>query len=474
MTRPSLRTRFACCLLVALGGAGCERDAPEPPDVPPGQVENVTGAERLGWTQAATDNRELATFRYAVYVDNTRGELTGTTCQPPASPTSSAFDCTAPLPPLSPGAHSIELATFTDSGTGPVESARSAQLTVNKTSGATAVQPRPRTTSQSGITTRTTDGLQLRIDRITNVVDATDIAFAPDGRLFVAEQAGHVRILTPDGRTLAESSASDPRRSADDTRLISLALDSRFAETHFVYTVSIDMSRRDRPLFILARSRESSNTLVDRIVLRDDVPASAIDPAASVRGSADGKLFVAFDDGGDARKSSDPASPNGKIFRLNPDGSTPDDQAGRTPMFFAGLRLPAGFDWRPATGILWIADRVGAATGQLSAIDSVADGRRNGRRLRSYRLPTGSAPASLAFYRGDAIPAFRNNLLVASHQGKHLLRMRFDPLDDMKVVSVERLFQDAIGGVRLVGVSPNGTVYLSTTDAIARLAVVGL
>jgi glucose/arabinose dehydrogenase len=84
-------------------------------------------------------------------------------------------------------------------------------------------------------------------------------------------------------------------------------------------------------------------------------------------------------------------------------------------------------------------------------------------------LPRGTVPSSVAFYPSDAMPAFRDNLLIASEQGRHLLRVRFDPKERTKVIGTERLLQNAIGGIRAVGVNREGAIYLATADAIAIL-----
>jgi aldose sugar dehydrogenase len=453
----------------------CGKNTPEPPTVTPAPAETVTGAERLGWTQTAADSRELSTFRYAIYVDSARAELTGVACQPPSSPTSANFSCSAPLPVMPAGAHTIELATFIVDGN-VLESTRSAPLLVNKTGPATVAAPGAPAKWPSGMTVSTSDGLRLRIDRIAEgLIKPTDIAFAPDGRIFVAEEPGRIRVLLPDGRLLAEPAASLRRSPSDETRLVALAMDPRFAETHFVYAISTSLTsstgspRPSRLVFTLARYRETSNALVDRIVLRDDVLASASGAAASLRGGADGKLFVAFDDGGDSRRAGDLASPNGKILRLNPDGTTPEDQAGLTPLYSTNVHSPGGFDWRPASNVLWIADRDARNSARLSVVGSTAGTEKRGVQLGSYALPSGTVPSAVAFYRGGLTPSFRDDLLIASDEGRHLLRVRLDPADQTKVIGTERLFQDAIGGVRVVAVSPRGTIYLATADAIARL-----
>lgn len=433
----------------------------------PGPTETVTGAERLGWTQTAADSHELSTFRQAIYVDGARAELTGVSCQPPSSPLSADFVCSAPLPTMPPGPHTLELATFIVDGS-LLESARSTPLQVNKTSAAAAGAPRPATTWASGMTVATADGLRLRIDRVAEgLSNPVDMAFVPDGRVLIAEEAGLVRVMMPDHRVLTEPALSLRRVRSDGTRLVALAVDSQFAQTHFVYAVYTAPSRQGGPVFTVARFREASNTLLDRIVLLDDIAASPRNAAASLRIGADGKLFIAFDDGDNPRNAGDIASPNGKILRLNSDGTTPADQAGFTPMYASDFHSPRGLDW--GSTVLWIADHYSENSAQLTAVATPAGSQNRGMRLSSYALPRGTVPSSVAFYRGALIPAFRDDLLIASEQGRHLLRVRFDSADPTKVVGTERLLQDAIGGVRVVVMSPDGAIYLATGDAVARL-----
>ena len=74
-------------LLATLLVSGCKKN--QPPQTPPG--EQITGNERLGWTQQAADAAELADFKYAIYVDGARSPLAGTSCSP--TPSSGGFDC---------------------------------------------------------------------------------------------------------------------------------------------------------------------------------------------------------------------------------------------------------------------------------------------------------------------------------------------------------------------------------------------
>ena len=76
----------------------------------------------------------------------------------------------------------------------------------------------------------------------------------------------------------------------------------------------------------------------------------------------------------------------------------------------------------------------------------------------------------MAFYRGAAVPAFRDNLLVASTTGPALLRLRFDEQNPGRLVTTEVLLTADSGGVRAVAVGPDGGIYFATATAVERLA----
>ena len=382
----------------------CGGSPPAPPSVgTPSGNQTINGTERIGWDQTAADAVELATIGYAIYVDGARTPLTDVTCT--STPTGATFPCTARLPTLSAGSHTLELASMADNGAGP-ESARSTPLQV------TVVAQ----TASARSATTLREGAGLRGSVVADGVESpTDIAFAPDGRIFVAERAGRVRVIH-DGRLLTEPAISLADAMGPNGQLLALALDPAFDRTHYAFAIYTGLGRSGVPMFTLARFREVADTFGDRAVLLDEIPASSPSPSAALRFGPDGKLYVAFDDGGNARRRQDAGSLNGKVLRLNTDGTTPADARGANPVYADGYGSPVALDWDPPTRTLWVADR-----------------------------SAGAAP--FAFYRGALMPSWSDRL-----------------------VSAESLFAGgSSSGATVIAVGPDGAIYYGTADTIGRL-----
>jgi glucose/arabinose dehydrogenase len=400
-----------------------------------------------------------------------RTPLTGVTCDNTSTP--SGFSCSARLPAMTAGPHTLQLASTLVDGA-LLESDRSASLRVTVTA-QTAGDLRPpgdgersapRMTPGSVVTA---DGTRLRLEPVVDGLDRpTDLAFTPDGRLLVAERGGTVRIVPRGARWGEASPTFEPALSladpAFDTALLALAVDPQFARTRFVFALYTAPARSGEAMFTLARFRESGGTLADRIVLLDGVAAGLPEPVGTMRFGPDGTLYAAFDDGGDAQRRGDLASFNGKVVRLNPDGTTPRDQPGATPVYAEGYGAPTGLAWdaRRAPPTLWVADRDGG--GGLRAVVADARSRAGEKRAAvhsSYALPRASVPTSIAFYAGALIPAFSGRLLVASNDGRHLLAIGGE--------RAEPLLQDRVGGITAVAIAPDGAIYVANASSIGRL-----
>jgi len=436
-------------------------NAPAPPSAtPPSGNQPIRGSERIGWDQRANDAAELATLGYAIYVDGARTVAAGVSCATPASAT--GFACSAALPMMAPGAHTLTVAAFNADG---LESPQSSQILVTVVGTASSAPPVAPTAGNQ--TPASIDGAPLRVETLAGRVDSpNDLTVLPDGRLLIADRSG-IRIAA-DGRLVDEPAYTLGSR---DT-VLAIAVDGDYSRNHFVYVAGTSPSRGGEPAFWLARLREAGNRLGERAVLLDGVPAVAGSVSASLRMGPDGNLYVSFDDGGDVKSSGDLGSFNGKLLRLKTDGTTPRDQSPPTPVYVAGIHSPRGLDWDPMSGSLWLADAQPASkTGRLN---SVAEQRsataRRAAIEHSYAMSAQAMPSAMTFYRGTTIPQLTGALLVAAETNRGLLRVQFEASDRTRVRSTGSLLGDVITGARAMTVGRDGRLYVATRDSIVAIS----
>ncbi len=341
-------------------------------------------------------------------------------------------------------------------------------------------------TPASGVFT-TLDGVRFRVETIATGLDIPwSLAFAPDGRLFIAERPGRVRIMDVSARTSEVALTLDDVFAQGEAGALGLALDPNFTESRLVYlyySARVGNSAVNR----IVRYRESGGRLGERSVLLDNIPANGIHDGGRLRFGPDGLLYATAGDAANTAFSQDLASLGGKILRLNPDGTTPRGNPFSSPVYSLGHRNPQGIDWHPATGDLWASEHGSSGNDEINVIEAGANygwPRIEGAQtMAGMRTPItfynpAVAPSGASFYRAQLFPAFANNLFVATLRGTHLLRLRLDA-DARRVAAQERLLENEYGRIRDVITGPDGFLYFSTSngrggsnaadDRIARL-----
>lgn len=193
---------------------------------------------------------------------------------------------------------------------------------------------------------------------------ATAMAFAPDGRLFICQQDGRLRVVK-NGELLPEPFATFEVDSTGERGLLGVAFDPAFAQNGFVYvyyTVATT-PRHNRVSRIKAegdRAVPESETLIYRL---DDLSGATIHNGGAMHFGPDGKLYVAVGENSQGLVAQSLESDFGKILRINPDGTIPSDNpfadptsGGRRAVFALGLRNPFTFAFGRTSSRLFIND----------------------------------------------------------------------------------------------------------------------
>ncbi|MGH9373402.1 MAG: PQQ-dependent sugar dehydrogenase [Vicinamibacterales bacterium] len=459
--------RFALVAFLTLVVSCSESRSPSSPP-PSGSGETITGRERFGWTQTANSPGDLALYRYALYVDGTRQVVEGETCAPTSTET--VFECSAPLPSLTAGRHTLELAVFVTSGDTVEESSRSPALQVTV---AAITAPADEGEPPSGLIV-SSDGSRLRFDVVArDLTDPVDLAVAADGRIFVAERHGRLRIIDPATSSPATRRAENILRQTArdaDARLMSIALPPNFAETGAVYVAYVG-DDRGQPVLRIARARESGGVIAQAAVITShDVPADA---SVVARFGPDGVLYVGIGAGADPDSAQRLAAASGKILRLRDDGTTPDDNPWSSPVLSAGHHDPRGLAWHPRTGTLWEVER-DAAGDELNAIRPganygwpVAKGATRHPSVTSpvVLFPPGTEPSGMTTVPTPT-SALSGDLIVSALGAEDLLRVRIDAAGRGRLAG--RLLQRRFGRIAQVTATLDGALYVITANAETR------
>lgn len=419
---------------------------------------DVRGTERMAWDQRASSADELSGLGFLAYVNGRVQWLYSVSCA--FTPTAAGFECTAALPVLDPGVNVVEVAAYQTSA--PTrEGERSPAMYLRSGSSATAAASRvvaqaPDPAVSTDRTWSTADGIQLRATNVAaGLEDSTDLLPLADGRVLIAERAGRVRVFRDGALAAAPALILDDVEVGDGRGLLALAADRAFATTGHVFAVysTADGLR-------VARFTVAGDTLVDRAILLDGLPAAAVQPAALLRTGPDGRLYLALDDGGDPQSMGDQGSYSGKVLRLAVDGTTPPDQPGSSPVWSIGVSHPVGLAWSPDAALPRL---IGIESPESSVAGADLDA---GAALARLSVTPEVGATRAAIGGGSSLPALQGHVIVASDRERAILRVR---LAGDRPADVDWLLTDLPGPATAIAVAPDGAIFVAVGATLVRI-----
>ncbi|MCH8991413.1 MAG: PQQ-dependent sugar dehydrogenase [Acidobacteria bacterium] len=296
------------------------------------------------------------------------------------------------------------------------------------------------------------------------------MAFAPDGRLFVTEQhTGNIRLVV-DGELLPQPFATVERLFVShEAGLLGIAIDPDFEENHYVYVFYNAIEFFPREHFNkVVRFTEVDGIGTDPLEILPDLPGirREIHTAGNIHFGPDGKLYISLGELERPDEVQELSLLPGKILRVNPDGSAPEDnpffgEPDADPRIYAyGLRNAFDFDFHPETGMMFATEN-GPSTDEINRI--VPGGNYGWPDVIGpsddpdfidpfiyYERPIG--PAGASFYSGDRLAEYKNNFFFCQFHGGGLLH-RVQLSDDGTAVILDRTpcYTEAGGQIDDVG-----------------------
>ena len=312
------------------------------------------------------------------------------------------------------------------------------------------------------------------------------VALAPDGRIFVTERPGRVRVARLGGGGLqAAPWARVPARANPDAErgLLGIALDPDFARTGFVYLYYSYAGPGGATLNRLVRLRDANGVGTDETVLVDNIPGAANHDGGRIAFGPDGKLYVATGDAEQQGRAQDRGSLGGKILRLEKDGSVPaDNPFAGSAVYSLGHRNVQGLAFHPDTGALYQTEHgpsgffPACCQDEVNRIEAGANygwplvtGRPGDPRFRDAIISSGPtdtwAPSGAAFATRPG--PLRGSLIFAALRAQHLHRLVLTP-DGRGVAFEERLLVNQYGRLRDVYEIPTGEFLVLTSNRDGR------
>jgi aldose sugar dehydrogenase len=320
------------------------------------------------------------------------------------------------------------------------------------------------------------------------------LAFLPDGRMLVTERPGRLRTVERDGR-VSEPLAGVPQvQAGGQGGLLDAALDPRFAENRLVYLSYAEPGEGGAGTAV-ARGRLGEGRLEDvRVIYRQQPKVEGSNHFGSrLVFARDGTLFVTQGDRFSYRdKAQDLSVGLGKIVRIKPDGSVPQDnpfvgRAGVRPEIWShGHRNVQSAALHPQTGQLWTVEHGARGGDELNRPEAgknygwpvitygvdysgakIGEGTaKPGMEQPVYYWDPVIAPSGMTFYTGDAFPDWKGSILVGSLRPGLLVRLT---LEGGRVVREERYLGDLRERIRDVRQGPDGLLYLLTDSRDGRI-----
>lgn len=316
----------------------------------------------------------------------------------------------------------------------------------------------------------------------------------PDGSMLITEKSG--ALLRFNQGKLTEIKGLPDVYVRGQGGLLDVAVPPDYSDNGWIYlTMASDQGGGTGGNTQLIRAHIQNDRLQQIEVLYKASPNSRVGRHFGSRIEFDdqGHVFFSIGDRGDRDKNPQDISRDcGKIYRLNLDGSIPQDNpfvgrnGAKEAIFSYGHRNPQGMARHPETGAIWTHEH-GPKGGD--EVNIIAPGKNYGWPVISYGVNySGStftdltqkegmeqpvyywvpsiAPCGMDFVSGDRYPDWKGDLLVGSLKYNYVELLR---LDGDQVVAREKIAED-IGRVRNVKMGPDGYIYIGVEgQAIVRI-----
>ncbi|MCX2575288.1 PQQ-dependent sugar dehydrogenase [Pedobacter sandarakinus] len=301
-----------------------------------------------------------------------------------------------------------------------------------------------------------------------------EIVFLPNKDILFTEREGRVRLIK-EGKLVAKPIFNlNDIALRNKTGALGLCLHPAFAENGIVYLAS-NYLLENRMRLRIVRYKFTGDSLINPLIMLKDLPASQNHTGCRLVFGPDRKLYITTGDADQPMLAQDLKAYNGKILRMNDDGTIPADNpffkndTARKEIWSYGHRNPQGLAFQSGSGALYESEHGPTGGDEINIIKKGSnygwpvahhDIAKPGMVSPLIQYTPSIGPGEAMFYTGNQFPALRNKLLVACLRGEAVYSFS---IEKEKITNQITLFQKQFGRVRSMVTGPDGYIYLSTS-----------
>jgi glucose/arabinose dehydrogenase len=308
-----------------------------------------------------------------------------------------------------------------------------------------------------------------------NLTHPWEIVWGPDDHIWMTERGGRVSRVNPQTGDVIPLITINDVKSQGEGGLLGMALHPAFSSTPQVFVAyNYDQTGSYREKVV--RYTYDGHSLVNPVTILDNIAAANIHNGCRLLITGD-KLFVSTGDAANQSLPQNTSSVNGKILRLNLDGSIPSDNpmAGN-PVWSYGHRNAQGLVF--ANNLLYSSEHGPNSDDEINIIEKgrnygwpdvkgFCDGGEQSfcsshnvlEPLKAW-TPT-IAVSGMDYYDKDLLPQWKHSLLVTTLKNSRLMQLKLNGTHNA-ITETNEFFTNKYGRMRDVCISPDGKVYICT------------
>jgi glucose/arabinose dehydrogenase len=315
-----------------------------------------------------------------------------------------------------------------------------------------------------------------------NLQHVWEISWGPDDHIWFTEREGKISKMNPATGAIVFTSTISEVVSSGEGGLLGMALHPDFLSNGFLYIVynySSSNGYREK----VVRYTFANNSLSSPATIIENIAASSIHNGSRIRVVNEGggaRIYFTTGDASNSSSAQDVNARNGKILRVNADGTIPSDNpfAGN-PVWSYGHRNPQGLVF--ANNKIYESEHGPNIEDEVNIIEKGrnfgwpdVNGPCNGSETsfcitNNVKEPIWSsgdntiAVCGIDYYNSDKIPELKNSILMTTLKDASLRQLKLSG-DGNSVTGTSIYYKGVYGRLRDICISPSGNVYLSTSN----------